>query len=57
MEKSERVTQRREFLSLKSDVDWGMSDLAAGRVTDFDVDRIIEQGKRHRMRSSISTMK
>ncbi|MGA1860230.1 hypothetical protein VH569_29935 [Azospirillum sp. 11R-A] len=54
MEKNERVTQRRELLSLKSNVDRGMRDLAAGRVVDFDVNRIIERGKRHLIRSSIS---
>nr|WP_222533456.1 hypothetical protein [Azospirillum sp. 412522] len=57
MENSERATQRRELLSLKSDVDRGMCDLAAGCVADFDVGRIIEQGKKHRIPSSISTMK
>ena len=56
MGKSERVIDCQELLFLKSDVDRGIRDLAAGRVANFDVNRIIERGKRHRIRSSMSSV-
>ncbi|MBK1836070.1 ribbon-helix-helix protein, CopG family [Azospirillum sp. YIM B02556] len=37
--------QRQELASLKADIDRGIADLAAGRLTDFDADRIAERGK------------
>lgn len=40
-----RTLQRQEFASLKADIDRGMADLAEGRLTDFDADRIAERGK------------
>ena len=29
--------------SLKSDIDLGMADVAAGRVKDFDIDRLLDR--------------
>lgn len=37
--------RQQQFASLKADIDRGMTDLAEGRMTDFDVDRITERGK------------
>ena len=31
--------------ALRADIAKGMADLAAGRVTDFDLDRIVERGR------------
>jgi antitoxin ParD1/3/4 len=41
-----RAVRLREFAALKSDIARGLADLAEGRVYDFDVDRIIERGRR-----------
>jgi antitoxin ParD1/3/4 len=35
-----------ELAALKADIDKGLADVAEGRVTDFDADRIIERGRR-----------
>ena len=32
--------------ALKADIDKGLTDLAEGRVKDFDANRIVERGKR-----------
>ncbi len=34
-----------DLSALKADIDQGLADLAAGRVKDFDADRIIARGK------------
>lgn len=47
-----RALQRQEFASLKADIDRGMTDLAEGRLTDFDADRIAERGKALSARSA-----
>ena len=47
-----RALQRQEFASLKADIDRGMADLAEGRLTDFDADRIAERGKALSARSA-----
>src|ERR1700730_8120041 len=44
--KMKRALQLRELASLKLDIDKGLTDLAEGRVKDFDADRIIERGKK-----------
>ncbi len=44
--KTKRALQLRELASLKVDIDKGLTDLAEGRVKDFDADRIIERGKK-----------
>jgi antitoxin ParD1/3/4 len=41
--------------SLKAAIDLGLSDVAAGRVRDFDVDRIVERGKNLLVSRSVST--
>ncbi len=40
-----RARQRQEFATLKADIDAGLADEAAGRVQDFDADRIVARGK------------
>ena len=35
-----------ELEALRADIDKGLADLSAGRVTDFDMDKIIERGRR-----------
>ena len=44
--KSKRGLQMRAFDSLKADLDKGMADVAAGRVTDFDAAKIVERGRK-----------
>jgi antitoxin ParD1/3/4 len=41
-----RSLQLDEFASLKADIDKGLADLAAGRVKNFDADRVIARGKK-----------
>jgi antitoxin ParD1/3/4 len=41
-----RALQLQELAALKADIDKGLSDLAEGRLRDFDADRIIERGRR-----------
>lgn len=35
-----------ELEALRADIDKGVADLSAGRVTDFDMDKIIERGRK-----------
>jgi antitoxin ParD1/3/4 len=44
--KLKRALQLQELAALKADIDKGLTDLAEGRVRDFDADRIIERGRR-----------
>ena len=44
--KLKRALQLQELAALKADIDKGLTDLAAGRVQDFDAERIIERGRR-----------
>jgi antitoxin ParD1/3/4 len=44
--KMKRALQLQELTSLKVDIDKGLTDLAEGRVKDFDASRIIERGKK-----------
>jgi antitoxin ParD1/3/4 len=44
--KTKRALQLQELAALKSAIDKGLSDLAEGRVKDFDAERIIERGRR-----------
>jgi antitoxin ParD1/3/4 len=44
--KMKRALQVQELASLKADIDKGLTDLAEGRVKDFDASRIIERGKK-----------
>lgn len=44
--KMKRALQLQELASLKADIDRGLTDLAEGRVKDFDAARIIERGRK-----------
>ncbi len=44
--KMKRALQLQELASLTADIDRGLSDLAEGRVQDFDSARIIERGRK-----------
>ncbi len=44
--KSKRAIQFHELEALKADIDKGFADVAAGRVKDFDADRIVERGRK-----------
>lgn len=40
-----RQMQARQLLDLQADVRAGLDDIAAGRVSDFDAEEIIEHGR------------
>jgi antitoxin ParD1/3/4 len=44
--KAKRALQLQELAALKADIDKGLTDLAEGRVQDFDAARIIERGRK-----------
>lgn len=44
--KTKLALQSQERAMLKADIDKGLRDAAEGRVRAFDVDRIIERGKK-----------
>jgi antitoxin ParD1/3/4 len=44
--KMKRALQLQELAALKADIDKGLTDLAEGRVKDFDAARIIERGRK-----------
>jgi antitoxin ParD1/3/4 len=44
--KLRRGVQERELVALKADIDKGLADLAAGRVTDFDPRKIMARGRK-----------
>ena len=44
--KLKRTLQLEELAALKADIDKGLADVAAGRVKDFDTDRIIARGRK-----------
>ena len=44
--KSKRAIQLHKLEALKADIDQGLADVAAGRVKDFDADRIIDRGRK-----------
>jgi antitoxin ParD1/3/4 len=41
-----RQIQERQSAELRADVQKGIDDIAAGRVQDFDAERIIERGRK-----------
>ncbi len=43
--KTKRALQLQELEGLKADIDRGLTDLAEGRVQEFDTARIIERGR------------
>jgi len=44
--KMKRALQIQEFTTLKADIDQGLADVAAGRLTEFNADKIIERGRK-----------
>jgi antitoxin ParD1/3/4 len=44
--RAKRVSQQQELRALKSDIQKGLADLEAGRLKDFDVDRIAARGRK-----------
>ena len=44
--KAKDALQLQELTALKADIDKGLADVAAGRVEDFDADRIVERGRK-----------
>jgi antitoxin ParD1/3/4 len=44
--KTRRALQLQELAALKADIDKGLSDVAAGRVREFDATRVIERGRK-----------
>jgi antitoxin ParD1/3/4 len=44
--KVKRALQIEELAALKTDIDKGLADVAAGRVKDFDAERIITRGRK-----------
>ncbi|MCC6716461.1 MAG: ribbon-helix-helix protein, CopG family [Acetobacteraceae bacterium] len=47
-----RETKARDFAALKADIDLGFADVAAGRVVDIDIDRIVALGRQGLIRRS-----
>jgi len=43
--KMKRALQLQELATLKADIDRGLSDVAEGRVQDFDATRITDRGR------------
>jgi antitoxin ParD1/3/4 len=44
--KMKRALQLKELEALRADIEKGLTDLAAGRVKDFDTARIIKRGRK-----------
>ena len=44
--KLKRELQLQQMTALKADIDRGLADVAAGRVEDFNVDSIIQRGRK-----------
>lgn len=44
--KMKRALQLQELTALKTDIDQGLADVAAGRVKDFDAASVVERGRR-----------
>ena len=47
-----RAAQAQAFAALQADIEIGLADIAAGRVVDFDIDRIIARGRQGLKRRS-----
>jgi hypothetical protein len=41
-----RELQSRKVAALKADINRGLADVAAGRIVDFNAERIIERGRK-----------
>ncbi|NOU11543.1 MAG: ribbon-helix-helix protein, CopG family [Nitrospira sp.] len=44
--KVRRAVQSQELVALQADLEQGLADMAAGRVTDFDPKKIIARGRK-----------
>ncbi len=44
--KMKRAIQLQEIAALKTDIDKGLADVAAGRIKDFDTKKIVERGRK-----------
>ena len=44
--KMKRALRLKEMQALKADIDKGLTDLAEGRVKDFDASRVIARGRK-----------
>ena len=44
--KLKRTLQLEELATLKADIDVGLADIAAGRVHNFEIDHIVERGRK-----------
>ena len=44
--KVNRAIQIQEIAALKSDIDKGLADVAAGRIKNFDKKKIVERGRK-----------
>ena len=53
--KMKRALQLHELAALKADIDRGLTNLAEGRVQDFDATRIIERGRKLLARQSTTS--
>lgn len=52
--KTRRAIQLHELSTLKADIELGLADVAAGRVADFDKNKIIERSRKLLARRSSS---
>jgi antitoxin ParD1/3/4 len=50
-----RMAQERQLGELRADIQTGIDDIEAGRVRNFDADRIIEKGRQKRSGRSPSS--
>jgi antitoxin ParD1/3/4 len=44
--KTRRALHAQELAALKADIDQGLADVAAGRLTDFNANQIVERGRK-----------
>ena len=43
--KLKRAMQTQEIAALKADIEMGLADVAAGKLTDFNANKIVERGR------------
>jgi antitoxin ParD1/3/4 len=44
--KIKRAIRHEEITALKADIDKGLADVAAGRLTEFNADQVVERGRK-----------
>lgn len=44
--KIKRAIRHEEIAALRADIDKGLADVAAGRLTEFNADQIVERGRK-----------